>query len=323
MATRIKLRRGTALQWASANPVLSLGEFGYESNTTRFKIGDGATDWNSLDYNEQIITLSGDVSGSGNGLIQVTVNDDSHNHTTATLPNFTEDVQDVVGGMVESNSESGISVTYDDENGKLNFDVNDPIITLEGDVAGSATITNLGNTTINVTIQPDSVSLGTDTTGDYIETITGTENQVVVTGEGTEGRDVILSLPQDIHFGAVPQFAGLRLPESLTATSSANLMMNSVPIVVDSFDADEFTTVDYIVQISQGTKNTSFKMMVTWDGADIHVNEYSIIDGTLGAANATLTPSIDENNVISIEAESTDAGSNPVTIKSAITRVSV
>lgn len=64
MATRIKLRRGTTLQWASANPVLSLGEFGYESDTTRFKIGDGTTAWNSLSYNEQIITLTGDATGS-------------------------------------------------------------------------------------------------------------------------------------------------------------------------------------------------------------------------------------------------------------------
>ena len=66
MATRIKLRRGTAVQWASANPTLSLGEFGFEYNTQRFKIGDGINDWNTLSYNEQIITLAGDAIGSGN-----------------------------------------------------------------------------------------------------------------------------------------------------------------------------------------------------------------------------------------------------------------
>jgi hypothetical protein len=35
----------------------------------------------------------------------------------------TEDVQDIVGGMVSGNSETGISVTYDDTNGKLDFTV--------------------------------------------------------------------------------------------------------------------------------------------------------------------------------------------------------
>jgi hypothetical protein len=36
-----------------------------------------------------------------------------------------EDVQDLVGGMVASNSETGIAVTYDDSGGKLDFSVDD------------------------------------------------------------------------------------------------------------------------------------------------------------------------------------------------------
>jgi hypothetical protein len=50
--------------------------------------------------------------------------------------------------MVAGNTESGIAVTYNDTNGKLNFDVNDPVITIDGAVTGSATMTNLGNVTI-------------------------------------------------------------------------------------------------------------------------------------------------------------------------------
>ena len=50
MATKIQLRRDTASDWTSANPTLAAGEFGYESDTTKFKIGDGSTAWNSLAY---------------------------------------------------------------------------------------------------------------------------------------------------------------------------------------------------------------------------------------------------------------------------------
>tara|TARA_R100001460_G_scaffold25774_6_gene52020 strand:+ start:1483 stop:3720 length:2238 start_codon:yes stop_codon:yes gene_type:complete len=50
MATKIQLRRDTAADWTSANPTLAAGEFGYESDTTKFKIGDGSTAWNSLAY---------------------------------------------------------------------------------------------------------------------------------------------------------------------------------------------------------------------------------------------------------------------------------
>ena len=50
MTTEIKLRRDTAANWTANNPTLATGEFGYETNTTKFKVGDGATAWNSLAY---------------------------------------------------------------------------------------------------------------------------------------------------------------------------------------------------------------------------------------------------------------------------------
>jgi hypothetical protein len=48
--TVIKLRRGTASQWTTANPVLAAGEIGLETNTNRTKYGDGVTAWSSLSY---------------------------------------------------------------------------------------------------------------------------------------------------------------------------------------------------------------------------------------------------------------------------------
>jgi hypothetical protein len=72
--------------------------------------------------------------------------------TSGAISDFTESVEDVVGAMVSGNTESGISITYDDATGKYNFDVNDPIITVNGDLTGSATMTNLGNTTITTAI---------------------------------------------------------------------------------------------------------------------------------------------------------------------------
>lgn len=50
VVTQIQIRRGTAAQWTSANPTLASGEFGYETDTGKFKIGDGSTAWNSLGY---------------------------------------------------------------------------------------------------------------------------------------------------------------------------------------------------------------------------------------------------------------------------------
>ena len=54
MATRMQQRRGTAAQWISTDsgsgPILASGEIGYESDTNKFKIGDGVNHWLTLDY---------------------------------------------------------------------------------------------------------------------------------------------------------------------------------------------------------------------------------------------------------------------------------
>lgn len=40
----------TAALWTSSNPTLSKGEMGFESDTLRFKFGDGTTVWTGLPY---------------------------------------------------------------------------------------------------------------------------------------------------------------------------------------------------------------------------------------------------------------------------------
>ena len=50
MADKWQNRRGTASAWTTANPILDAGEVGVETDTGKFKIGDGTTQWNTLDY---------------------------------------------------------------------------------------------------------------------------------------------------------------------------------------------------------------------------------------------------------------------------------
>src|SRR5690349_7099963 len=69
MAVRIQLRRDTAANWVSENPVLAEGEIGFETNTSQFKIGDGVNGWLSLDY-----FASGGGSGTVTDVTVVTAN---------------------------------------------------------------------------------------------------------------------------------------------------------------------------------------------------------------------------------------------------------
>jgi 3D (Asp-Asp-Asp) domain-containing protein len=50
MTSRLQNRRDIASAWTSANPTLAAGEMGLETDTSRFKLGDGVTAWNSLAY---------------------------------------------------------------------------------------------------------------------------------------------------------------------------------------------------------------------------------------------------------------------------------
>lgn len=42
--------KDTAAAWTTANPTLPEGVLAYESDTGRWKLGDGSTAWNSLGY---------------------------------------------------------------------------------------------------------------------------------------------------------------------------------------------------------------------------------------------------------------------------------
>jgi len=111
----------------------------------------------SAAYNDGTATHSLHGLGAGDGDLVGTDKTQTLTNKTFTSPvingvSFNEAVEDVVGAMVSSNTEDGISVTYDDATGKYNFNVNDPVISIDGDVTGSATMTNLSNTTITVAI---------------------------------------------------------------------------------------------------------------------------------------------------------------------------
>lgn len=63
MSVTIKLRRNTAAGWTSGNITLASGEPGYEKDTGLFKIGNGATPWNSLPYSSGFWgEISGDIT---------------------------------------------------------------------------------------------------------------------------------------------------------------------------------------------------------------------------------------------------------------------
>jgi hypothetical protein len=68
MSIRMQQRRGTATVWLNNDPILAPGEIGIESDTNKFKVGDGVTTWSNLKYFSAGLTS---VSVSSDSTLQV------------------------------------------------------------------------------------------------------------------------------------------------------------------------------------------------------------------------------------------------------------
>ena len=90
-----------------------------------------------------------DVSDANNTADQILVQDSNGAWSNVTL---TEKVQDIAGTMVSSNTETGISVSYQDGDGTLDFVVDNSDFALTGKVTGTATQTAKGDVSIATSV---------------------------------------------------------------------------------------------------------------------------------------------------------------------------
>jgi hypothetical protein len=63
MAFRVQIRRDTSLNWTTNDPILLDGEFGYETDTGRYKIGNGVDVWTDLIYS--LVGITGPTGSQG------------------------------------------------------------------------------------------------------------------------------------------------------------------------------------------------------------------------------------------------------------------
>jgi hypothetical protein len=157
MAVKFQLRRDTAANWTSANPVLDLGEPGVETDTLKLKIGNGSTPWNSLDYSvirdfaelaNKPTTLAGygitDAATSAQGALADTALQPGDGLSGAF-------VGDVTGSVFADDS----TLLVDAVNGIVTADVTG---NLTGNVTGDLTGNVTGDLTGNVTGQVSDLS---------------------------------------------------------------------------------------------------------------------------------------------------------------------
>ena len=92
---------------------------GAVANSNKIRITD-----NGGNYSEVVLATSDDITLSRSGNT-ITIGSTNANDTTLTA----EEVEDIVGGMIDNNANSGITVSYNDANGTMEYTVNQQAIT--------------------------------------------------------------------------------------------------------------------------------------------------------------------------------------------------
>lgn len=224
MATKIQVRRDTAANWTANNPVLSSGEIGFVTDENKMKLGNGSTAWNSLSY------LQGAESG-----------------VTSLVGTANEVEVSASSGAVTISLPSTINANTTGTAASL---TTARTIALSGDISGSASFDGSASVNITTAIQPNSVVLGTDTTGDYVATISGTTNQITVSassGNSTLSFPAAVTFPGTVTLNGNPLNAleaatkqyvdaiaeGLHIHASVSTATSASIDLSSPSASVD------------------------------------------------------------------------------------------
>lgn len=248
--TLIQVRRGTLAQWNAAAATLGAGilyqgEMGYETDTGRFKIGDGSTAWSSLAYAS--VLPSNFIAGSGISLTQgsngstLTISLSDPTIQVADITDFAEGVDDRVNALLQAGNNIGL--TYNDSANTLTIAVTG--LATSGHTHTSTDITDF-NSAVSGLLPVKNITAGSgisvsSTTGNYTVSLSDPTIQLAdITDLTTDARTFLLTpssanlaslVSNETGSGALvfannPTMSGVTINGNLTVSGSGLLASN-------------------------------------------------------------------------------------------------
>jgi len=223
----LKIYSGTASAWVAVGST----EYISDAVAALLDAGDGIY----LNYNDPsdslTITNTGVLSLTGTA---------SEVEVSASAGNITLSLPSTINADTSGNAATATALQ------------NSRTISLGGDLSGSASFNGTTDITISATVQPNSVALGTDTTGDYVAGATAGSG-IDITGSGGEGSSLTISNT------GVLSVAGTT--DEITVSASAGNVTISLPSTINAdttgnaATADNADSADTVKTVSAGDLN--------------------------------------------------------------------
>ena len=250
---------------------------------------------------DNTITVSAeDATSSNKGVASFESTDFRINSGHITID--AERIQDLVA--LQLTAGEGIDLTYDDAGtGSLTIDAEIATTTNRG----VASFADADFTVTDGAVSIKNVDLATQTTGNYISTISGTANEIEVSGSGSENSAVTIGLPDDVTITN-----NLTVGGNLNVTGTVNSVSTTQVNIVDNkinlnTDFTGAPTADAGIRVERGNEadveilwnETSDNWTVTNDGSNYHAITRKYIETLNSAATSyTVTHNLGTSDVL-------------------------
>lgn len=304
MAIRMQQRRGTLSQWAAANPVLAAGEIGWESDTNKFKLGDGVNQWSNLDYFtpidpdgpslEDYVPLN--AVGEPGGVASL---DENGQVPASQLGNATVDLSSYA---TQTYVDTAVSGLVDAAPGLL--DTLNELAAAIGDDANfvttvNAAITNGDAATLSAAEDyADGLAVNYDAAGSAAAAQTAAETfatnaiNALDTDDIEEGAtNLYFSNARAVEAleAVVPDFVEVDINSVATQVAASVEVLTASTVTAYEFDAAQYRSAKFLVKFASGTHTEISEVLLTLDTSDnIAITEYALVgtNGNLGNVTA-------------------------------------
>jgi hypothetical protein len=211
--------QNAVIQNLGSNPETGVeGQLYYNSNANELRVYDGAN-WLPVGSTEAIGDALDNIIVDGTGIST------SYDDGAGTLTITNTGVTSLTGTASE--------VTVSASAGSITIGLPDTIVANLTGTAASATFATTAGTANAVAA--NSVALGTDTTGNYVATITGTANEVEVSGSGSESANITIGLPDNVTIpGSLIVSGNLTVSGSTTYLNTETLTVEDNIVLLNS-----------------------------------------------------------------------------------------